>query len=126
MSDQENTSFELFEGVTFSTLMSDIYYNSKSKHTDIKTLVDSLSNQITIENAEMLVPLVKEYLEIDVKNDEMLVKLASIVQRHLNKGVGSLEKLDTILSSQEKEQLLSAMEEAKQVIDQSIEKEDLG
>jgi len=125
MSDQNNDSFELFEGVTFSTLMSDIYYNSKSKHADIKTLVDNLSNQITIENAEMLVPLVKEYLEIDVKNDEMLVKLASIVQRHLNKGVSSLGELDTLLSTQEKEQLLSAMEEAKQVIDQSIEKEDL-
>ena len=53
----------------------------------------------------------KEYLDINVKNDELLVKLASIVQRLIqaeNKSTGSD---DFSLSDNEKAQLLSSLDE---------------
>ena len=33
------------------------------------------------DTAVQIIPMLKEYLEINVKNDEQLVKLATIVQR---------------------------------------------
>ena len=36
-----------------------------------------------IGDATLIVPLIKEYLEIGVKNDEALIKMATIVQRSM-------------------------------------------
>lgn len=74
---------ELFEGKSLSDLFKEIYDNSAAKRNQIKDLVASLSPLIEgIGDATLLVPLIKEYLEIGVKNDEQLVKLAQIVQRY--------------------------------------------
>jgi len=58
-----------------------------------------------------IIPMLKEYLEINVKNDEQLVKLATIVQRMAateNKG-DSEEEYG--LTEKEKEQLLKDIED---------------
>lgn len=75
-------SIELFEGKNLSDLFKEIYDNSNAKRQQIKELVASLAPLIQgIGDATLLVPLIKEYLEIGVKNDEQLIKLAQIVQR---------------------------------------------
>lgn len=80
-------SVELFEGKSLSDLFKEIYDNSKAKKEQIKGLIESLGPLIQgIGDATILVPLIKEYLDISVKNDEQLIKLAQIVQR-LNSGV---------------------------------------
>ena len=92
-------SVELFEGKTLSDLFKEIYDNSADKRTQIRELVASLSPLIQgIGDATILVPLIKEYLEIGVKNDEQLVKLAQIVQR-LNSGVKQTNDMDNIWAS---------------------------
>lgn len=102
-------SVELFEGKTLSDLFKEIYDNSADKRTQIKTLVGSLSPLIQgIGDATILVPLIKEYLEIGVKNDEQLVKLAQIVQR-LNSGVKQGNDMDNIWAS-----FAGALEDDKQ------------
>ena len=56
--------------------------------------------------------MLKEYLEINVKNDDQLVKVAAIVQRIIaaeSKG-GSDDEIG--LSDAEKEQLMGAIEDA--------------
>ena len=61
--------------------------------------------------AVQLIPMIKEYLEINVKNDEQLVKLATVVQRLIaaeNKGGAEAE---FGLSDKEKEQLLTSIDE---------------
>ena len=74
--------FELFKGTTFSDLMKDIYHNSKKKDRQINTLIQELQPLIkNIGDATVIVPLIKEYLDVSVKNDEHLVKLAAVVQR---------------------------------------------
>ena len=73
---------ELFKGKNLSDLFEEIYNNSKDKREQIKDLIASLSPLIEgIGDATLLVPLIKDYLDIGVKNDEQLVKLAQIVQR---------------------------------------------
>ena len=73
---------ELFEGKSLSNLFQEIYSNHSKNKDRIRDLVSDLSPLIDgIGDATLLVPLIKEYLEIDVKNDEQLVKLAQIVQR---------------------------------------------
>lgn len=76
------SDIELFKGKNLSNLFEEIYSNSVSKREQIKDLIASLSPLIEgIEDATILVPLIKDYLDIGVKNDEQLVKLAQIVQR---------------------------------------------
>jgi hypothetical protein len=77
-----HNEFELFKGKNFSDLLSDIYHNSKKKERQINTLIQELQPLIkNLSDATVIVPLIKEYLEVSVKNDDHLVKLASIVQR---------------------------------------------
>ena len=106
----ENTE-ELFKGVSFSDLMSDVYHNSKKKDRQINQLISQLQPLIrTTSDATIVVPLIKEYLDIAVKNDDHLVKLTAIVQRFISTkqtiaGEGSL------LSEDEKKQLLAVANE---------------
>ena len=77
-----NNEFELFKGTTFSDLMRDVYHNSKKKSRQIDTLIQELQPFVkNIGDATVIVPLIKDYLEVSVKNDDALVKLAAIVQR---------------------------------------------
>ena len=74
--------FELFKGTNFSDLMRDVYHNSKKKSRQIDTLIKNLEPMIkNIGDATVIVPLIKDYLEVSVKNDDALVKLAAVVQR---------------------------------------------
>jgi hypothetical protein len=72
----------IFKDKTFSSLLEDIYKNAARKEKEIKALIDQLKPMIQEPgDAMMLVPLLKEYMEISVKNDEALIKMAGIVQR---------------------------------------------
>jgi hypothetical protein len=97
---------ELFKGVSFSDLMSDVYHNSKRTSRQINQLIAQLQPLIrSSSDATIIVPLIKEYLEVSVKNDDHLVKLTAIVQRYISTKqtiVGS----DSLLSEEEKKQLL--------------------
>ena len=97
---------EVFKGKSFSGLLRDIYKNSAEKEKQIKILIGELRPLIkNIGDATIIVPLIKEYMEIGVKNDEQLVKMAAVVQRAVaaNKSSDSNEFL---LSDEEKKQLL--------------------
>lgn len=73
---------EVFRGKTMSDLFSEIYDNSKETKSQVKTLITGLKDLIeNIGDATLIVPLIKEYLEISVKNDEHLIKLATVIQR---------------------------------------------
>jgi hypothetical protein len=54
-------------------------------------------------DAMMLVPLLKEYMELAIKNDDALIKMAGIVQRGMNSNSGTND--DGMLSERDKELL---------------------
>ena len=69
---------QLFGDKTFSDLLKDIYDNTKKKEKQITELINQLKPMIrNMTDASMMVPLVKEYLEVSVKNDDNLVKLTA-------------------------------------------------
>ncbi len=73
---------EIFDGKTLSDLFSEIHGNSTSTRAQVKALIGELKPLIeNIGDATLIVPMIKEYMEIGVKNDEQLIKLATIVQR---------------------------------------------
>ena len=96
----------------FSHLLEEIYNNQKKKDTQLVALINELKPLIAeIGDATLIVPLIKEYLEISVKNDDLLIKMAALAQRAMQTQTaeGSLT-----ISDEEKEQLLSAVNELTQ------------
>ena len=72
----------IFGDKKFSDILEEIYNNQKKKEEQISTLISELKPLIQdIGDATLVVPLLKEYLEISVKNDEQLIKMATIIQR---------------------------------------------
>jgi len=96
--------------------MSDIYTNSKKKDRQIKLLIAQLEPLVKdINDATVVVPLIKEYMEVSVRNDDQIVKLAAIIQRMM-KDTNSDESGGGLgLTEEEKRQLL---ENAKEIDDQ--------
>lgn len=102
-----DTNFEIYKGRTFASLCKDIVKNSESKKDQIDILISELRSLIkTVNDAIIIVPLIKEYYDVGVKNDEQLVKLAAIVQKLIVKGEMSGEGNNMILSEDEKKQLM--------------------
>jgi hypothetical protein len=98
----------VFGTKTFSNVLEEIYHNQKRKEKQVSTLINELKEMIEdIGDATLLVPLIKEYLEIGVKNDDLLIKMAALAQRAL--AVQSTGDSLTI-SDEEKQQLLAEIE----------------
>ena len=102
-----NLDQDIFGGKKFSGLLEEIYNNQKKKESQISALIQELKPLISdIGDATLIVPLIKEYLEIGVKNDEQLIKMATIIQRCISTSQVNSEGGYTI-SEEEKSQLLS-------------------
>ena len=103
--------YKIFGEKTFSDLSKDIYDNSKLKKAQIDLLIQEAHSYInTVEDVVIIMPVIKELMDVAIKNDEHLVKLAGVVQRIMNKSVGESDEL-TLLSESEKEELLSNLQE---------------
>ena len=101
----------IFGKKKFSDVLEEIYNNQKKKDQQVTALINELKPLISdIGDATLVVPLIKEYMEISVKNDDILIKMAALTQRAMATVTsdGSLT-----ISDEEKEQLLAAMNELK-------------
>lgn len=95
---------EIFGSKKFSDLLKDIYDNQKKKDRQINLLIADLKPLITnIGDAALLVPVIKDYMEVSVKNDEHLVKLAAVIQRMVST---KNEEGNSFLTDEEKDALL--------------------
>ena len=101
----------IFGKKKFSDVLEEIYNNQKKKDQQVTALISELKPLISdIGDATLVVPLIKEYMEIGVKNDDILIKMAALAQRAMAtvSADGSLT-----ISDEEKDQLLAAMNELK-------------
>lgn len=102
---------EIFDGKTFSSLAKDIYFNSSHKKDQINQLIKDLREMVTdMGSATVVAPMIRDYIDVGVKNDDQLVKLSAVLQRYLSNdssadGAGN----SAGLSDEEKEQLLSSV-----------------
>ena len=101
----------IFGKKKFSDVLEEIYNNQKKKDQQVTALISELKPLISdIGDATLVVPLIKEYMEIGVKNDDILIKMAALAQRAMAtvSADGSLT-----ISDEEKDQLIAAMNELK-------------
>ena len=99
--------FEVFEGKSLSDLFKDIYENTEKNRTQLDVLMKEVVGFIKDgDTAVQIIPMLKEYLEINVKNDEQLVKLATIVQRLAQGSVKGESEGEFGLTEKEKQQLM--------------------
>ena len=104
-------SDEIFKGTSFSDLMSDVYHNSKKKDRQMNQLIASLQPLIkNASDATVVMPLIKDILDVSIKNDDHLVKLTAIVQRYISTKQ-TITGADSLLSEEEKQQLLKVAEQ---------------
>ena len=98
----------IFKKKKLSDILSEIYDNQKKKEAQITGLISELKPLINdIGDATLIVPLIKEYMEIGVRNDEQLIKMATIVQRALNNSSGE----DALgITEEEKEELMAELD----------------
>tara|TARA_B100000925_G_C21830963_1_gene397158 strand:- start:37 stop:390 length:354 start_codon:yes stop_codon:yes gene_type:complete len=92
----------------FSDILNEIYDNQKKKEKQISGLISELKPLISdIGDATLIVPLIKEYMEIGVRNDEQLIKMATIIQRALNNSSGE----DSLgITDEEKAELIAELD----------------
>ena len=116
---------DLFKGVSFSDLMSNVYHNSKKKDRQINQLISQLQPLIrNASDATIIVPLIKEYLDVAVKNDDHLVKLTAITQRYIST-TQTISGEASLLSDAEKKELLDmASKDFEEELSEEIEKID--
>ena len=109
--------YELFEGKSLSDVFKDIYDNTEKNRQQLDVLTRELVSFIKDgDTAIQIVPMLKEYLEINVKNDDQLVKIAAIVQRLLSAEAKGGSEDAFGLSDSEKEQLMKAVEETAEAV----------
>ena len=104
-----NLESNIFGKKKFSDLLKEIYDNQKKKEVQITALIGELKPLINdIGDATLIVPLIKEYMELGIKNDEQLVKMATIVQRAWASNKSEEEGFG--MTEEEKAQLLSEVQ----------------
>ena len=106
----------IFDDKSFSDLLKEIHKNQSKKSKQLASLIAELRPLITsLGDATVVVPLIKEYMEISVKNDDQLIKMAAIVQR-LSTGTSNTGD-GGMLTEEEMEQLQSVAEEISKTVE---------
>ncbi len=103
--------FKIFGDKNFSDLSEEIYNNNKLKKTQIDLLIQEVHGYIQgIEDIAIVGPIIKELMDVGIKNDDNLVKLATLYQRIMSKQ--PIDDSDVgLLSEEEKEQLMASLED---------------
>ena len=102
----------IFGDKTFQDLTKDIYNNASEKKNQIQKLIREMNKMITsIDEVVVIAPIIKEYLEVAVKNDEHLVKLAGVLQRIITKSKSGTDDETALLSDTEKEELMETLQQ---------------
>ena len=103
--------FKLFGDKNFSDLSEEIYENTKLKKTQIDLLIQEVHGYIQgIEDIAVVGPIIKELMDVGIRNDDNLVKLATIYQRIMSKQTVD-DSGTALLSEEEKEQLMATLED---------------
>ena len=113
---------EIFEGKTFQDLTKDIYENTTKRKVQIDLLISEIHGFITtIDDVVLVAPIIKEYMDTAVRNDEHLVKLAGVLQRIISKSQGESDEA-MLLSDEEKAELMGTLQDTVDDLQKESEK----
>jgi len=105
--------FELYKGKSFKDLCKDIYTNQEQRKDQIDVFIKELRSLIkNVNDAMVVVPMIKGYLDTANSNDDHLVKLASIVQKIMTaSATAEANGTGLGLSEAEKKELLAEIDQ---------------
>lgn len=119
---EKNT--EVYNGKTLGDLLEEVHTNSSTKRKEIFDMIKVYSSMVTTPNDVITIgPVINNLIDISIKNDEHVAKVATIAQRiiaasYRSAGEGGGEFM---LSDDERERLLM---EAHQDLEETIEEVD--
>jgi hypothetical protein len=77
-----DTDFEIFRGKSFKDLCKDIYVNQLHRKEQLEILINDLRKMCQkIDDAPLIIPFIKDYINAANVNDEHLIRLAAIIQK---------------------------------------------
>ena len=122
-----NLDFEVADGKSFRDLCKEIIDRSQSKKDQLDTLFSDVRGHIkNINDAAVFLPRLKELLEVGIKNDEQIIKLTAILQKLQSTQLETSGGDDSMLSEEEKEQLVQSMiKEKMKDIKQNVDNSDV-
>lgn len=111
----------IFGNTSLADLFKQIHRNNKDVDKQINELIDTLKPIATSNagSAVMLMPTVKDLIDVNVKNNEQLIKMAGIAQRaaSVNASAGSeLIDMDEINALLEEQKVVQ--EQGKKLLEQ--------
>jgi hypothetical protein len=111
-----STDFELFPGKSLSGLFQNIYENQVNKKQKISSIIDEFKKMVR-HTGDIVVmgPIIKDLIDSSVKNDDHLIKLATIAQRIVAAERKS-EGEDGFLSAEERAQLLAEIDQVQEEV----------
>jgi len=111
---------EVFDGMSLSDLFKKIHKNNKDIDKKIEDFIDTMKPMATanVGNATNLMPVVKDLIDVNVKNNEQLVKMAAIAQRAATSNSSSPELL---IDMSEIEALLAEQKDVQEQSQKLIE-----
>jgi len=102
----DDFNIPIFDGKSYKDLLKDINDNATENRKQIYSIINELRKYIqTISDVVILAPIIQSYVDTNVRNDDQLVKLASIIQRLVGKPESSDNQFG--LTEEEKNELLS-------------------
>ena len=102
---------EIFKGKTIAKLMEEAYKDKKDKQEKLNGLINQLKEFITDGgDAVMMVPLIKEYMDLSIKNDDVLLKLLGIIQKIEAVGAKVIEDNGGVMSERDKQLLFESLD----------------
>jgi len=115
---------EVFKDKTLQDILEEIYQHAENKRNTIDVLMESLTKLIKKpSDAAVIVPVVQDLLEVGIKNDEHLVKIATIAQRILTAGESSSPSGEFMLSQKDRDELLEAAQSERALAEETALKE---
>jgi ArsR family metal-binding transcriptional regulator len=116
---------ELYDGKSLADIFTQIHKNTDSKRAQINSFISKMVQLIrTPEDAAVIGPIVQGFLEVNVKNDEHLIRVAQIAQRIVSVGVKSKVSLDGLLTEDEKNALLGDIKAEIQYLQNDVKELD--
>jgi hypothetical protein len=104
---------QVFDGMSLSDLFKKIHKNNKDIDKQIGDFIDTMKPMATANagSATMLMPTVKDLIDVNVKNNEQLIKMAAIAQRAATSNANSNNEL---IDMSEIEALLAEQKEVQE------------
>lgn len=116
--------FEVYKGKKFSSLCKDIVNNTEKRRVFIEDQLKRLTPLITTLGEAMAVyPLMTDLINAGTKNDEQLVKFASVIEKVVNRAEANGEGSDSLLSESELQELMEISNKFDQTNNKSKKEE---